>query len=228
MVRVRENQAPYPGTARKPMSTQISVKTEPERLWGIGATIVSLLVAAPVVAIAVLALFPAENIWPHLVATVLPGYISTTLILMIGVGVSTFVIGTGTAWLVTTCRFPGRSVLQWALLIPLAMPTYIIAYTYVDLFEYSGVVQTALRTAFGWTTVRDYWFPEIRSLPGAIFVMSFVLYPYVYLTSRATFSRQSAGFLEVSRTLGRGHGGRFIRSPCRWPDRPLSLASHWR
>jgi len=191
------------------MSTQMLVKTEPERLWGIGAAIVSMLVAAPVVAIAVLALFPAENIWPHLVATVLPGYVSTTLILMIGVGVSTFIIGTGTAWLVTTCRFPGRSVLQWALLIPLAMPTYIIAYTYVDLFEYSGVVQTALRTAFGWTSVRDYWFPEIRSLPGAIFVMSFVLYPYVYLTSRATFSRQSAGFLEVSRTLGRGPWGAF-------------------
>ena len=191
------------------MSTQMLIKTEPERLWGIGATIVSVLVAAPVVAIAVLALFPAENIWPHLVATVLPGYITTTLVLMIGVGISTFIIGTGTAWLVTTCRFPGRSILQWALLIPLAMPTYIIAYTYVDLFEFSGVVQTALRSVFGWETVRDYWFPEIRSLPGAIFVMSFVLYPYVYLTSRATFSRQSAGFLEVSRTLGRGPWGAF-------------------
>ncbi len=191
------------------MSTHILAKHEPERLWSFGAIIASLLVAAPVIAIAVLAISPAENIWPHLFATVLPGYVSTTLLLMSGVGILTFVVGTGTAWLVTTCRFPGRFILQWALLIPLAMPTYIIAYTYVDLLEYSGVVQTALRSAFGWASVKDYWFPAIRSLPGAIFVMSFVLYPYVYLTSRATFSRQSAGFLEVSRTLGRGPWGTF-------------------
>jgi len=186
------------------MSTQILASREPERLWSFGAVLVSVLVAAPVLAIGVLAIFPSENIWPHLIATVLPGYITTTLMLMFGVGFLTFVIGTGTAWLVTTCRFPGRKFLKWALLIPLAMPTYIIAYAYVDLFEYSGIVQTALRTAFGWANARDYSFPEIRSLPGAIFIMSFVLYPYVYLTSRATFSRQSAGFLEVSRTLGRG------------------------
>lgn len=191
------------------MSTQILASREPEKLWSIGAIVLSLLVAAPVVAIAFLAISPTENIWPHLISTVLPGYVKTTLLLMFGVGFLTFVVGTGTAWLVTTCRFPGRSVLQWALLIPLAMPTYIIAYTYVDLFEYSGIIQTSLRTTFGWTSTKDYWFPEIRTLPGAIFVMSFVLYPYVYLTSRATFARQSAGFLEVSRTLGRGPWGAF-------------------
>lgn len=191
------------------MSTHILAKREPERLWSFGAVFASLLVAAPVVAIAVLAVSPSENIWPHLFATVLPGYVTTTLMLMSGVGFLTFVVGTGTAWLVTTCRFPGRDVLQWALLVPLAMPTYIIAYCYVELFEFSGPVQTILRSAFGWTSVKDYWFFEIRSLPGAIFVMSFVLYPYVYLTSRATFLRQSAGFLEVSRTLGRGPWGTF-------------------
>jgi len=191
------------------MSTQILAKTEPERLWSLGAVLVSAMVAAPVIAIGILAIFPAENIWPHLVSTVLPGYVTTTLMLMAGVGLFTFIIGTGTAWLITTCRFPGRSILQWALLIPLAMPTYIIAYTYVDLLEYSGIIQTALRSAFGWTSVRDYWFFEIRSLPGAIFIMSSVLYPYVYLTARATFSRQSAGFLEVSRTLGQGPWGAF-------------------
>lgn len=191
------------------MTPQNLSRHEPDRLWSIGAIIVSLLVAAPVVAIGILALSPAENIWPHLIRTVLPDYVTVTLLLMFGVGFVTFVVGTGTAWLVTTCVFPGRSVLQWALLIPLAMPTYIIAYTYVDLFEFSGVVQTALRSTFGWTTVREYWFPDIRSLPGAIFVMSFVLYPYVYLTSRATFLRQSASFLEVSRTLGRGPWGTF-------------------
>ena len=129
---------------------------------------------------------------------------------MIGVGLLTFVIGTGTAWLITMYRFPGRKWLQWALLIPLAMPTYIIAYTYVDVFEYSGVVQSFLRDLVGWRNARDYWFPEIRSTGGAILIMSFVLYPYVYLTSRASFLKQSVCHLEVSRTLGRSAVGTFF------------------
>lgn len=181
-----------------------------DRYWGIGAVLVSALVAMPVLAIGFLALFPTENIWPHLLRTVLPGYVTQTLFLMIGVGILTFVIGTGTAWLITMYRFPGRKWLQWALLIPLAMPTYIIAYTYVDVFEYSGVVQTFLRNLFGWSTSRDYWFPEIRSTSGAILIMSFVLYPYVYLTSRASFLKQSVCHLEVSRTLGRSAIGTFF------------------
>jgi iron(III) transport system permease protein len=127
-----------------------------------------------------------------------------------GVGIVSFVVGTSTAWFVAMCRFPGRKVLQWALLVPLATPTYIIAYTYVDVFEYSGIVQTAARGLFGWHNARDYWFPEIRSLPGAIFVMSFVLYPYVYLTARASFMKQSVCLLEVSRTLGRSAWGTFF------------------
>jgi iron(III) transport system permease protein len=180
-----------------------------ERVWGIGAVLLTALVALPVATIGALALFPTENIWPHLVRSVLPGYVWRTALLMTGVGVITFVIGTGTAWLVTMYRFPGRKWLQWALLIPLATPTYIIAYTYVDVFDYSGIVQTGLRDTFGWNSVRDYWFPEIRSLGGAIFVMSFVLYPYVFLTSRASFLKQSVCHLEVSRTLGRTAAGTF-------------------
>lgn len=181
-----------------------------DRIWGIGAVAVSALVALPVLAIGLLALFPTENIWPHLIATVLPGYVKQTLLLMIGVGLATFIIGTSTAWLITMYRFPCRKWLQWALLIPLAMPTYIIAYTYVDVFEYSGVVQGALRDLFGWHTARDYWFPDIRTTGGAIFVMSFVLYPYVYLTARASFLKQSVCHLEVSRTLGRTAIGTFF------------------
>ncbi len=181
-----------------------------DRIWGIGAVFVSALVALPVLAIGILALVPTENIWPHLMRTVLPGYIKQTLLLMIGVGALTFIVGTGTAWLITMYRFPCRKWLQWALLIPLAMPTYIIAYTYVDVFEYSGVVQGFLRDLFGWRNARDYWFPEIRSTGGAIFVMSFVLYPYVYLTSRASFLKQSVCHLEVSRTLGRSATGTFF------------------
>ena len=181
-----------------------------DRAWGVGAVVISVLVAMPVIAIGLLALFPTENIWPHLMRTVLPGYVVRTVSLMAGVGILTLLIGTGTAWLVTMYKFPGRKWLQWALLIPLATPTYIIAYTYVDVFEYSGVVQTGLRDLFGWTSAKQYWFPEIRSLSGAIFVMSFVLYPYVFLTSRASFLKQSVCHLEVSRTLGRTATGTFF------------------
>lgn len=174
------------------------------RRWHVAAIVVAGLVALPVLAIAWTALFPTENIWPHLASTVLPGYVLTTLILMTGVGLGTFVIGTGTAWLVAMCRFPGKRLFEWALLLPLAMPGYLIAYVYTDLLEFAGPVQGVLRDVFGWSTKRDYWFPEIRSLGGAIAMLTLVLYPYVYALARATFLEQSICVLEVSRTLGRG------------------------
>ncbi len=121
---------------------------------------------------------------------------------MTGVGAGSLVIGVGSAWLCTMYRFPGRRIFEWALLIPLAMPAYIIAYTYTGMFEFAGLVQTALRDFFGWTR-HDYWFPDIRSLGGAIMVMSLVLYPYVYLLSRAAFLEQSVCVLEISSTMGR-------------------------
>ncbi len=130
---------------------------------------------------------------------------------MLGVGVMTTIIGVGTAWIVTMCRFPGRAFFDWALLVPLAVPTYIVAYAYVDILNYTGPVQDAIRALFGFHTSRDYWFPEIRSLPGAVFVMELVLYPYVYLTARATFLMQSACVLDVSRTLGAGPLRLFFR-----------------
>ena len=119
-----------------------------------------------------------------------------------GVGLFTLLIGSVTAWLITMYRFPGRKVLQWALVLPLAIPTYIIAYTFVHVFEYAGPVQGTLRQLFGWSSPADYWFPELRSLPGAILVLSLVLYPYVYLTARASFIKQGAAQIEVARTLG--------------------------
>ena len=133
----------------------------------------------------------------------LPGAVRTTLLLMVGVGTITLIVGTGTAWLVTMYRFPGRRYLQWLLLLPLAIPTYIAAYIYMELLDYSGAVQSLLREAFGWRNAQTYWFPDIRSLGGAIFVMSAVLYPYVYITARASFVAQSVCVLEASRTLGR-------------------------
>ncbi len=139
----------------------------------------------------------------------LPGALRRTLGLMAGVGTLTLLIGTGTAWLVTMYRFPGSRQLEWLLLLPLAVPTYIIAFCYLELFDYSGVVQTGLRALFGWHNAQDYWFPDIRTLPGAIFVMSVVLYPYVYITARASFLAQSVCVLEVSRTLGRSAAATF-------------------
>ncbi len=171
--------------------------------WSVTAILISLVALGPVIAVFVLALQSSGDTWPHLIANVLPGAVQSTLWLMLGVGVLTLVIGTGTAWLVTMYRFPGRRVFEWLLLLPLAVPTYIIAFSYLELMDYSGIVQGTLRATFGWRNAKDYWFPDIRSLGGAIFVMSMVLYPYVYITARASFLAQSVCVLEVARTLGR-------------------------
>jgi iron(III) transport system permease protein len=118
--------------------------------------------------------------------------------------------GLTTAWLVAVCRFPGRRIFEWALVLPLAFPAYVIAYTYTDLLQVSGPVQTFIRDVTGWSA-RDYWFPPIRSLGGAIAMLSLVLYPYVYLLGRAAFVQQSSGILEAARTLGCGPWGAFLK-----------------
>lgn len=177
--------------------------------WSVAALVITFLVAMPLAAIAILGLDSSGNTWPHLLSTVLPSSTLTTFGLMIGVGLTTLIVGTSTAWLVTMFQFPGRNLFVWLLLVPLAMPTYIIAFCYMELLDYSGTVQTSLREFFGWRNAADYWFPQIRSLGGGILVMSFVLYPYVYLTARASFLQQSVCVLEVSRTLGRTAWGTF-------------------
>jgi iron(III) transport system permease protein len=179
--------------------------------WTFSTLLVALIVALPILSIPWLALFPEENIWPHLASTVLPGYVTTTLLLMLGVTFGVFTMGVTSAWLVTMCRFPGRRIFEWAQLLPMAVPAYVIAYVYTDLLEYAGPVQIALRHVFGWETAADYWFPEIRSLAGAIAMMSLVLYPYVYLLSRAAFLEQSVALLDASRTLGCSPWGTFFR-----------------
>ena len=161
------------------------------------------LLALPIVTVALHVFVPAGAVWSHLWSTVLSRYVLNTLALIVGVGSGVALIGVGTAWLVVMCRFPGRSLFRWALLLPLAVPTYVIAYAYTDLLQFAGPLQTQLRETFGWSR-HDYWFPEIRSLGGAIALMSLVLYPYVYLLSRAAFIEQSVCVLEVGRTLGRG------------------------
>lgn len=144
-----------------------------DRLWLVAGLIVAGLTLLPIGALVVLAAQPTGDVWSHLIGTVLPRSLQTTFLLLLGVGLITFIIGTGTAWLVTMCRFPGRALFDWALLLPLAVPTYIIAYTYVEILTFTGPVQSLVREIFGFRTSRDYWFPEVRSLGGAIFVMGF-------------------------------------------------------
>ncbi|SUA99804.1 Sulfate transport system permease protein CysW [Pannonibacter phragmitetus] len=182
-----------------------------DRIWLTSAILSAVMILMPVAALFLMALGSSGGSWGHLISTVLPRALQTTALLLLGVGILTGVTGVITAWLVTMCRFPGRRLFDWALLIPLAVPTYIIAFAYVDVMAYSGPVQSTLRAIFGFRTARDYWFPEIRSLGGAIFVMSAVLYPYVYLSARASFLLQSASALDVGRTLGAGPLRLFLR-----------------
>jgi iron(III) transport system permease protein len=159
-------------------------------------------VLAPLFSLATFALHGDSEIWSHLTAYVLPRATRDTAILLIGVAVITATIGIGAAWIVTAFEFPGRATLCWLLPLPLAFPTYIVAYVYVDIFDAIGPVQSAFRALMGYRTAGEYWFPSVRSLPGAIFVFSLVLYPYVYLAARAMFLTQSASLIEVARTLG--------------------------
>ena len=177
--------------------------------WTLFVLAVAVVMALPLATVVVLSLSPRESVWPHLIGTVLPGALADTGLLLAGVATLTLLFGTGTAWLVTMYRFPGRGLLDRALVLPLAMPTYIIAYCYVELLDFSGPVQRSLRALFGWRTVKDYWFPEVRTLTGAVLVLSAVLYPYVYLSARASFVQQSVCVLEVARTLGRTSAGAF-------------------
>lgn len=175
----------------------------PFRAWSSAALVVAGLLALPVGVVLSGFAADSDSTWEHLRQTVLASYLSNTITLLLGVGVCSVVIGVGAAWLVTMYAFPGRRLLAWALLLPLAMPTYLMAYTYTDLLQFSGPVQTWIRETFELAR-GEYWFPEVRSVAGAITVLSLVLYPYVYLLARAAFLEQSTCVLEVSRTLGCG------------------------
>jgi iron(III) transport system permease protein len=165
--------------------------------------LIAAIVLLPVVTVIVLAARASDAVLPHLIRQVLPRAFFETLLLLTGVGVMTVLIGAGTAWLITMFRFPGRSILDRLLILPLAMPTYITAYAYVELLEFTGPLQRTLQALFGWRTPADSWLPEVRGLGGAIWVIGLVLYPYVYLSARASFVQQSVCVLEVARTLGR-------------------------
>jgi len=167
--------------------------------WGI--LLLCLLLSVPVLTVLSSVTASSDGVWQHLYETVLGDYVSHSLLLMLGVGLVVLVLGIGPAWLVTMTQFPGSRILEWALVLPLAMPAYIIAYTYTGLLDVGGPVQSWIRESFS-LRFGEYWFPSIRSLGGAITMLSLVLYPYVYLLSRTAFIEQSVCVLEVSRTLG--------------------------
>lgn len=172
--------------------------------WQVAAVCIAATVLLPLLALAWTAAQGSEGLWSHIAANVLPHATRNTLLLLLGVGVLTIVLGTGSAWLVTAYDFPGRRVMAWALLLPLAVPTYIVAYAYLDLLHPLGPVQSAVRAVLGYDSPRDFRLPDIRGLAGCIVLLGFVLYPYVYMTTRAMFMTQAASLLEAGRTLGAG------------------------
>ncbi len=176
---------------------------KPLNRWLLLSLVMTLLMTTPIWVLVSFIFEPTNENWTHLADTLLPEYIINSLWLMFGVTIGTLLLGVPTAWLVSQYQFSGRAVFQWALLLPLALPAYIIAYTYTGLLEFEGPVQSYLRTLLPIATVNS-WFPEIRSLGGAVLMFSLVLYPYVYLLARSTFSNNGSQAMEVSRTLGAG------------------------
>jgi len=179
-------------------------------LLGWTSLVVAALVVAPILVVVARVFDAGEGTWAHLAATVLPGYVANTVLLVLMVAAGVMSIGVLSAWLVTAYRFPGQRLLEWALILPLAMPAYVMAYAYTDWLQFTGPVQTALRNLTGWQA-REYWFPEIRSLYGAAAMFSFALYPYVYLLARSAFLEQSRTAIEAGRLLGYSAWGSFWR-----------------
>lgn len=178
--------------------------------FNLAVALLSLFFCIPIIVICGSLFFPAKDVWAHLLDTVLIDYIFNSFTLLIGVGCISLILGVIPAWLITMYKFPMSRYLEWALLLPMSMPAYIIAYSYTGAFDASGPIQEAIRDFTGWG-YNDYWFPEVRSLGGAVAMLSFVLYPYIYLLSRASFIEQSVCVLEVSRTLGCNTIGSFTR-----------------
>jgi len=191
-------ESPAPGTSAR----RRHFWTTSDLIAAASLVAVAALVVIPLINLLRIALSGESDVWADLVAYVIPEALRVTVLLLAGVAATTALIGVGCAWLVTAYRFPGRDTLSWALALPLAFPTYIVAYVYVDIFDAFGPVQTILLALTGWRPTAASWYPNIRSLPGAIFVFSLVLYPYVFLAARAMFQTQSACLFEVARTLG--------------------------
>ena len=175
-------------------------------LWACTAIGTAAVVAVPIVAVLSSLVVPSGDVWRHLWRTQLLELIVNTLLLLLGVGTGTLLVGGGLAWLVVFHRFPGRSVLEWALILPLAVPAYVIGFTFLGLFEYAGPIQGALRGALG----AGARLPELRSYGGVVAMMTLVFYPYVYLLARVAFREQGTAAVEIARTLGRSRPAAFL------------------
>jgi len=180
------------------LSNFARAQRQPVDRWSIGVILLCGLILGPVLAVLLSAFGDSGGLWSHLYDTVLGRYISNTLILMAGVGVVAIGFGVSSAWVISRYDFAGRRMLEWMLLLPAAIPAYIIAYSYTEFFEYAGPLQSGLRHLFGWQSPRNYWFPEIRSLGGAILVMASVLYPYIYMVTRIAFRLTPASLFEIA------------------------------
>ena len=165
--------------------------------------IIILLLLSPVISIIISSFHNTYDLWIHLINTRLKYYLYNTFMLMFGVCLTTFLIGVSLAWMVCRYNFYMKNLIEWALLLPLALPSYIVAYCYTNFFEYSGIVQTILRDLFNFSSPSEYYFPEIRSLGGAVFVISFVLYPYVYLITKVAFKSTPASLVEFAGISGK-------------------------
>src|SRR2546430_4441103 len=189
---------------------------------GVATLVIGAAFALPVVSVLASFFAGAGETWQHLASTALPRYIGNTLVLLLLVSAGVISMGVVAAWLVSSYRFPGRDLLEWALMLPLAMPAYVMAYVYTDWLQYTGAVQSALRAVTGWQA-RDYWFPEIRSLWGAAAMLSLALYPYVYLIARTAFHELSRSAVEAGR-LPRPHARGAVFCRALPPARPAGVA----
>ena len=186
-------------SAKAPKFTFISASLP--RPLALSALCTALLIMLPIGAVVFEVFTGSLGVLKHLYSTVLTDYIVNSLLLMLGVGCGVIVVGVPSAWLTSRYDFPGKTIFVWALLLPLAIPAYIIGYTYTGMLDFAGPVQTLIRELTGWQ-YGEYWFFNIRSLGGAVIMFTLVLYPYVYLLARAAFIEQSPSITEVSRTLG--------------------------
>ena len=164
--------------------------------------IITLFMSLPLLTLITLATIGDGESFEHIRQTVLSDYVLNTLLLVLLVGILVLLIGVPLAWLLASYEFTGKRFFNWALVLPLAMPAYIVAYTYTDLLDYAGPIQISLRNFFGWQSPQDYWFFDIRSIGGAAAMLALVLYPYVYLMTRASFLEQNANLTQASRMLG--------------------------
>ncbi|MDZ7807056.1 MAG: iron ABC transporter permease [Gracilimonas sp.] len=178
--------------------------------WTLLSLGVALLISIPILTVVFSVFTPAGEVWSHLASTVLDDYIKNSLLLIIGVSTGVILLGVSSAWLITMTEFPGRKIFEWASILPFAIPAYLLAYIYTDFLDITGPLQNMIRNIFG-LGIDEYWFPNIRSVEGAILIMSLAFYPYVYMLARSSFLEQSTALLEASRIMGYSTWQSFIR-----------------